>query len=336
MTPDFRYHVATIAAVFLALGIGILVGTAFVGAPIVERQTSLIRRLEKNVTDLRQETAETRRTEEALRALLPGAVRGKLARQRVLVIQTGSSKDTAEHASEALRLAGANVVHVALPEAAWQQPPTADAAAALNSGKTENTSPDAATAAEEAITEEARRLAPLLAAGGGGRASDRYRERGLLTGDDLNAGEGGAFRYVVLAGGGGGSAPAKTPANLVSPDEPALLSLARARDVPLAEELATLGVTVVGVEAMGAGVSFMPVYHSAGLTTVDCIDRAAGQFALPFALKGEAARYGMKPTADRMVPPSLLEAATAAERVSDLMLPADLPPAPSPSPASLP
>ena len=39
MSPEFRYHVASLAAVFFALGIGILIGTTFVGTRIVDRQT---------------------------------------------------------------------------------------------------------------------------------------------------------------------------------------------------------------------------------------------------------------------------------------------------------
>jgi hypothetical protein len=320
MSPDFRYHVATLAAVFLALGIGILIGTAFVGAPIVQRQTGLIGRLEKNVADLRRETAETDRSEEVLRALLPGTVRGKLAGQRVLVVQAGAYADAAAQAEEALQLAGAEVIRISLPEAAWRLP----AASSTD------------TQVDEAISEEARRLAPAIAAGGGS-TFDTYRERGLVSGDDITTGMGGAIRYLVLVGGGQ-AAPEKmsekvsgmaTPA----PEVPWPTTLARARDIPLAEELTILGVTVVGVEPVGAGISYMPIYQDAGIGTVDCVDRAAGKIALPFALRGEKARYGMKPTADRIVPPSLAELSEASEGTSGVARPA---PSPSPSPLASP
>ena len=52
MTQGFRYHVATLAAVFFALGIGIAVGTAFVGSRVVERQTGVITTLERRMETL--------------------------------------------------------------------------------------------------------------------------------------------------------------------------------------------------------------------------------------------------------------------------------------------
>lgn len=88
---DLRYHVASLSAVFLALGIGIVIGTAFVGSPLVSRQTGMLHRLETHVTELREETRERERTEEALEQLIPQAVRGALLGKRVLVVQTGST-----------------------------------------------------------------------------------------------------------------------------------------------------------------------------------------------------------------------------------------------------
>ena len=61
------------------------------------------------------------------------------------------------------------------------------------------------------------------------------------------------------------------------------------------------GVTVVGVEPFDTDVSSMRAYQSAGIATVDSIDRALGKIALPFALLGEKGNYGMKPTADRVL-----------------------------------
>lgn len=299
MSPDFRYHIASLAAVFLALGIGILIGTAFVGAPIVDRQTTLIRRLEGSVTALRAEAAETQKSEESLRALLPGAVQGKLVRRRVLVMQCGDYADAADQTAEALRLAGATVARVRLPAEAWREPASPDAEAS-----------NPALTGEDAIKEAARRLAPLLAAGGDTSALNGYRERGLLAGEELPAGA-GAFRYVVLVGGGRGTSAGPLTGGENSPETPWPTTLARSRDLPLTAELTDLGVTVVGVEPVDAEISFMSMYQGAvGMAaTVDCIDRAAGKIGLVFALIGEGANYGMKPTADRIVPPSLLTAA---------------------------
>ena len=106
MSPDFRYHIASLAAIFLALGLGIVVGTAFFGTPTVDRLTQQIKRLEARESEMREETRRTARSEEALRQLLPGLVRGTLAGKRVLIIQTGTDAEMVEKAVLTVQLAG--------------------------------------------------------------------------------------------------------------------------------------------------------------------------------------------------------------------------------------
>jgi hypothetical protein len=60
---DIKYHVVSIAAVFLALGVGIIVGssTNFFGiTSILDRQNRVIERLEGNYKDIRKEVRDTR------------------------------------------------------------------------------------------------------------------------------------------------------------------------------------------------------------------------------------------------------------------------------------
>lgn len=286
MSPDFRYHIASLAAVFLALGVGILVGTAFVGAPVVNRQTQLIRHLEAGVSDLRRETAERQQTEEALRILLPRVVGGTLMRKRVLVIQAGGYPDAAGEAADALRMAGATVERVAFPGEAWRRPAEGETA----------------PPSDESLIAEARPLAALLVAAANEPLA-KYRDRGLLTGDPALL---GAVHLIVLVGGGSGPTTTKKSATAdAAPDESVATLLARTRDLALIQAWQEQGITVVGVEPFGAEISFIRTYQSEGITTVDCIDRAAGKIALPFALMGEKGNYGMKPTADRVLPASL-------------------------------
>ncbi len=288
MSSDLRYHIASLAAVFFALGIGILIGTAFVGAPLVSRQTALIKRLEGNVGELRRETRESETNEDALRILAPGVVRGKLGGRRVLVAQCGAYPDAGARAVDALRLAGASeIVEVALPASAWQR---LDDAAGASSDQTET------------VEAEARRLAPLLLSGSDD-ALETYRRDGLLTGDTL---DNKPVRLIVLVGGGQATRP--TTANNAAPsDTSAYENLAGRLDASLATVWREAGAVVAGVEPVRAEASAMRIYQGAEIATVDCIDRAAGQIALPFALAGEKANYGVKSTADasRILPASL-------------------------------
>jgi hypothetical protein len=71
-----------------------------------------------------------------------------------------------------------------------------------------------------------------------------------------------------------------------------LAGLTRRRSVPL-----------VGVERSDTDPSEIGFYASAGLpATVDSIDLVSGRVALAYALAGSLGNYGIKPTADRLLP----------------------------------
>ena len=52
MNPGFRYHIASLASVFFALGIGVVMGTLVVGGKVVDRQARLVQQLERRMEDL--------------------------------------------------------------------------------------------------------------------------------------------------------------------------------------------------------------------------------------------------------------------------------------------
>lgn len=272
MTPDFRYHVASLSAVFFALGIGIAIGTGFVGAKVVQQQSALMTRLNLNFAELRKETREREQTEEALRLLLPQLVKGRLRDRTVLVLQLGASNESAEKVSEALERSGATTLRLSLPQAAWLE------LSEVDRGRK-------AEALATALT------APL----NGGL--DELRSLGLVAG---SLGEGVAIRRVVLAGGERLAAPPKPN----SPESP-LLVLARTRDVALSAALKKTRATVVAVEPFEAEPSLVRVWETGQASTIDCINRSAGQLTLPAVLLGEEGSFGMKPGADHLLPESL-------------------------------
>ncbi|MBC8140223.1 MAG: copper transporter [Armatimonadetes bacterium] len=263
--PDLRYHVASLSAIFLSLGIGIVIGTAFVGSPLVVKQTGMLHRLETHVSELREESRERERTEEALAQVAAQTVRDVLKNKRVLVVQTGDYPDAALAAREALELSGATVVSVTLPPDAWRG----------KLGKPDVT--------PEAIEEQARQLSLVLATGA--PVPEAFREDGLIVGE-----AGGVVRFVVLVGGeknGGNTA------------------LLAHRDTPLIVEWKNAGLTVVGVEPRTVNVSYLPTYRSQEIATVDAINYAAGRIALPFALlQNKPGAFGYRADADRVLPES--------------------------------
>jgi hypothetical protein len=280
MSPDFRYHVSSLAAVFLALGIGILIGTAFFGTPTVDRLTRQIKNLEAREKELRTEAQETRKSEDALGQLLPGLIRGTLAGKRVLIVQTGTETAGAEQAALTVQSAGGIPLRVTLPAEAWKD---------ISEGLTRTI---------------ARRLC--------GRSGLQEAGKDLVSGEMPDT----SLNLIVLASG---LSTVKTEKGVQEPSETQAL---QTRDQMLITTWQELGVTVVGVERLGVTVSSLPAYQKAGIATVDCIDRVAGQMALPFALRGEKGAFGMRPNATQTLP-----AALEAARMPT--------PKPSPTPFSL-
>ncbi|MCW3819547.1 copper transporter [Micromonospora sp. DR5-3] len=110
---NFRYHVVSLTAVFLALAIGLVVGTAALNGPVADS-------LKENVNALRKDNQQMRQTVNSLQKeldmeeefagqtaqiLLPGKLNGR----RVLVVDLPSGRDHTDGVVKMLQLAGANV-----------------------------------------------------------------------------------------------------------------------------------------------------------------------------------------------------------------------------------
>ncbi|WP_030487997.1 copper transporter [Micromonospora chokoriensis] len=110
---NFRYHVVSLTAVFLALAIGLVVGTAALNGPVADS-------LEGQVTGLRKDNQHWRQTvsnmekqlgleeefaEEMSQVVLPGTLTGR----RVVVLSLPNGRDHTEGVLKKLQLAGATI-----------------------------------------------------------------------------------------------------------------------------------------------------------------------------------------------------------------------------------
>lgn len=263
MSPEFRYHVASLCAVFFALGIGILVGTAFVGTRIVDRQTGLIGRLEARVDTMRRETRERDRAEEALRLVAPSLVAGRLEGNTVAVVDVGGYPAAGDSAEQALKAAGAQTIRLSLPETAW-----------LEEGE-----PEAA----------AQRLAAALVQG---QEVGGFEERGLLRGTP-NA----PLRRCVLVGGLSGTPERTEPVReMVRRRDSALLrELVRRGAAVIAAESLYADVPTLG-NARAESVATVDCIDRP-------VGAIALVWALEKASRGETGQaYGMRDDADMRLP----------------------------------
>ncbi|MCZ7438286.1 copper transporter [Micromonospora sp. WMMC241] len=110
---NFRYHVVSLTAIFLALAIGLVVGTAALNGPVADSLRENVNGLRKDNSLMRQSVNSMQKqleTEEDFAAEMAEVVLpGKLNDRRVVVVSLPSGRDQTEGVVKMLRTAGADV-----------------------------------------------------------------------------------------------------------------------------------------------------------------------------------------------------------------------------------
>lgn len=281
MLIDLRYHLTTMVAIFLALAVGILVGSSFIAG-------SSVQGLQREFSKLRADNGEQRRIIDDMRgelekhaefdrATAPVLVNRRLSWRRIAIIQTGDYSEATQSAKSILEEAGAKVVSVTtlsnLDSPAARE--RVVRAVELITGETAEPDP---------VARLLEILANCIATGSNPGALDVLEKKGLLS----STGEyDRQTLQVVLVGG----------------SRHKLSRRAEHIDLPLIDKLKAAGVMrVVGSEPLDAVTSYISAYHRKAIPTVDNVDRPMGQVALVYAMAGEDGNFGLKRSADRIVP----------------------------------
>lgn len=286
-----RYHVASLAAVFIALAIGILIGAAL-GSDVV---SGTAENLEE---DLREEVDAVRAENAALRddlefeqtfsgRIAPAVVADRLAAREVALIGLGDV-DTAtltDDVEAALGPAGAELTQVG----SVREPPDADTLVELL------LSPQQRRQAGDGALELAAERAGRTLAG-----------RGELPGE---------LRETLLSEFSG--SPESLDGVVLTrsaPDELSSREAAEAEDLEagLVRGLRESGVRVVGAEREDSDPSSIERFDGMGLATVDNMDTLPGRTALVLALDGADGNFGVKETAGSLLP-DLIEPSAAGQ-----------------------
>jgi hypothetical protein len=112
---NFRYHVVSLAAVFIALAIGLVVGTAAFNGPAADALADQVGGLRNDNNKLRDEvnhlTDEAEQEERFATEALPGLIGNRLAGKRILLVTTtDAGKDYIDGVADALEtVAGAKI-----------------------------------------------------------------------------------------------------------------------------------------------------------------------------------------------------------------------------------
>ncbi len=122
---NFRFHLVSLVAVFLALTVGIIVGATIVNQAIVHDLNSRIDGVEKNADAQRNEnktlSAAAKQTDAYLEAAAPFVVEGRLTGVPVVVLaERGVDRDTVRNLVTLVQDAGAQAPAIVWLESKWR------------------------------------------------------------------------------------------------------------------------------------------------------------------------------------------------------------------------
>ncbi|MGY1683431.1 copper transporter [Geodermatophilus sp. SYSU D01176] len=128
---DFRYHLVSLIAVFLAVALGIVIGTTALNAPILEDLEGEVAALAEDKRELETRTqdlqAQLDTSEDFEQAVAPTLVAGSLAGRSVVLVATGEdvAAETIQEVSTLVVEAGGTVTGTVRLQPEYSDPSTA-------------------------------------------------------------------------------------------------------------------------------------------------------------------------------------------------------------------
>jgi hypothetical protein len=272
---DFRYHALSLVAVFLALGIGIVLGSSLGDTVVSQANKDVRSSLQSDVVNARNDARTAKEAvsnrDSFINATFSRLAGGKLRGKRIAVVSSGDlPQDLDSDVRTAVKDAGGQIDSVSKFDA---QP---DLVALSNKlgGRYQLLGTNPAE-----LGPAGRRLGRALVSGA--RVAAKLKN---AFPDDFSGDFGGADAVVYYRTNDKRDQKADQ-------FESALIQGMLQSSVP-----------VVGIERSEEDPSQIPFYVHAGMPTVDNADQPAGHVALALTLAGAAGNYGFKSTADAPLP----------------------------------
>jgi copper transport outer membrane protein MctB len=283
---SFRYHAISLIAVFVALVIGVLLGVSIGEEGIVSgAREDLEESLRGDLRNAREKTADLRREvrirDEFERQAYPGLVGDLLPGFRIGIVAMGELPGGyAPEIREAVEPAGAEIASISVIRAPLPLGRLSDSL--------EGTALERVDRDPDALERLGRRLGRQFA--NGGALFERVRGRLLSSSRGQYRGLDGIVWVRDREGLKGEEKSAQDRF------ESALL-----------EGMLSTEPEVVGVEMRDTEPSQVPFMREHDVTSVDDLDLVAGKTALVYALLGAEGHFGVKESADQLLPPPALE-----------------------------
>jgi Copper transport outer membrane protein, MctB len=284
---DYRYHALSLAAVLLALTVGVVIGVAIGDSNLVSSaKNGIVHNLESEVDGAQRQAGQLHTQlsaeESFTNDLYPLAVHGLLASRNVGLVFLGGSSDRVNSlVRDAVTQAGGNLATVVAVREPLDLAGLSQAATGTHY---------ATLATDPEVVHKFGGLAGRQFVSGGALVNkellSRMRSR-LLSAFDGQLGK--LEGLVVMRADPAGMTSEQTRASA-------------AFESGLIAGVSAVGVPAVGVELSNTEPSQVPWYKSQGISSVDDLDALAGQTALLYALAGSQGAYGIKSSADSLLP----------------------------------
>jgi hypothetical protein len=308
----WRYHLVSIMAIFLALGLGVVIGTTVINPGLVKNLNNQtdglkqdLRDLHRNVLDLQSQLdTMSSFTDQAMPYIVGDRLLGQ---QAVIVTEEGVDARAISETRRALDLSGAEVLTMLTVRPAMAATNSAaqhDLATLL--GLSQTTPPDLLM--NEAARALAERLArdPAIDVAGSTDVLGQLLSQGYLTSSAPGISDstleeiGGRGQLVVTIGGGAIEQLAPPSAAFLQPFVTQLLA---------AGVVTGAGESLVGDDGFVSELRATVDDSSGPLVTVDNVDQPVGGSAMVLAMdeaitRGTGGDYGVKDGASRLLPPA--------------------------------
>jgi hypothetical protein len=279
---DIRYHIASLVAVFLALTVGILLGSVIVDKGVlVEQQKALVEGLEARLNDLQEKNGILTQENNSLKKFQEetlSVIQNKLVQKKITVVVTGDIPEedqnnllqTLDQARASTSLIVVNMHSKVLNKSGLRK-------------KVSSFFPETDLSKDELWTKVLERMAAEVAT-----PSDKsfLAELSNLELIELRGTDNLPADQVVFFGG--------AQAKKSKVDE---------IDIPLIQQLKGLGMRVIGVEESEVKTSYIETYQKEEISTIDNVDQIAGKIALVYVLLDQDGHFGVKPSAEKLLPP---------------------------------
>jgi hypothetical protein len=279
---DFRYHALSLAAVFIALVVGLLLGVAIGDKELV---SSAQRDLRSSLrADVRQADQERDRSQARLReqeqfadAAYPILTKDQLRGRRIGLVVLGNDDGAPDLIRRALQPTGADLSLVAVVRENVELSALAERARGTRY---------AAVGRDASLLDDLGKRAGIQMVTGG----RLVRQVRTVLLQSLSGRFGGLDGVIVMR-------------PTAAPKDPDTAKRLAALQDGIARGLVQTGVKVVGVERRASDPSHVGWYRDRELSSVDNVDEQAGRAATVFVLAGAQGAYGRRDDAQALLPP---------------------------------